>query len=448
MSQPHRFVALGALAWLLAGAATFAAPAADHAPRQEPGATAKPAPEHPRRAAATAPNRARSAAATRAAEGRVSAEAESLLQGVTAAYRGFSSYDIEGHSYMVMSLAGVEQRADVPFRLAGAKPARVRSEIMNPSMSYVNISDGSKTWIYLPQLQQYTETDAAPLTSAGGSAGEIGNAMAAGTPIQRYLSARQGLLAARVLGEAAVEVGGNSVNCAVVEAQYATPDSARLELSPNRFWIDRARRLVLRDSLQVKVAGGPNGVPVTMSTVTTFSKLDIGQALPDTIFTFHPPAGAVKVDQFTQPGVAEPVSPLVGKPAEDFTLSDLSGRKQRLSALKGKVVLLDFWATWCGPCRRELPTIVKLHKELAPKGLAVVAVNVGEPDVTVDRFLKRNQITLPVWLDLTAEVSSKYGASSIPTLVVIDRKGNVTAHKIGMRDEATLRALVAEAGLK
>jgi thiol-disulfide isomerase/thioredoxin len=146
--------------------------------------------------------------------------------------------------------------------------------------------------------------------------------------------------------------------------------------------------------------------------------------------------------------MTEPVSPLVGKPAADFTLSDLSGRKQRLSALKGKVVLLDFWATWCGPCRRELPTIVKLHKELSPRGLAVVAVNVGEPRATVSGFVKQNQLTLPVWLDSDTQVSAKYGASSIPTLVVIDRAGKVTAYKVGMRDEVTLRALVAQAGLK
>ena len=65
-----------------------------------------------------------------------------------------------------------------------------------------------------------------------------------------------------------------------------------------------------------------------------------------------------------QPELAEAVSPLVGKLAEDFTLFDLDGRKQRLSALRGKVVLLDFWATWCGPCRREMPTIQKLHRVL------------------------------------------------------------------------------------
>jgi len=110
--------------------------------------------------------------------------------------------------------------------------------------------------------------------------------------------------------------------------------------------------------------------------------------------------------------------------------------------------LLDFWATWCGPCRRELPTVAKLHKELATKGLAVVAVNVGEPAETVNAFLKKNNYALPVWLDVNTEVSAKYGASSIPTLVVIDKAGTVSAYKVGVHDEAALRGLIEAAGVK
>ena len=242
-------------------------------------------------------------------------------------------------------------------------------------------------------------------------------------------------------------MSGTPVPCIVVDAQYATPDSSRFKLSPNRFWIDRERRLVVRDSLQVGMQG-PDGAPVAMTTITTFSKLDVDQTLPDTLFTFHPPATAKRVASFNSPGMTETVSPLVGKPAEDFSLLDLTGKPRKLSALKGKVVLLDFWATWCGPCRRELPTVAKLYKELASKGLAVVAVNVGEPSATVNAFLKKNPFVLPVWLDSKTVVSSRYNASSIPTLVVIDRKGTVTAYKVGVHDETALRALLSEAGLE
>src|SRR5262249_45590729 len=155
-------------------------------------------------------------------------------------------------------------------------------------------------WVYLPQFGQYTVKDAAPLTTAGSPTNDIGNAMAVGTPIQRYLSIKEGLRAASIQGEESVEIEGKPVRCTVVRAQYATPDSTRLELSPNTFWIDAPRRLVVRDSLQVRIANGPNGAPVTMATVTTFRKLETNATLPDTLFTFHPPEGAQKVDQFSQ----------------------------------------------------------------------------------------------------------------------------------------------------
>ena len=432
-------------AWSIANSAPAVKPAA-------PGTRTAPVPKHAPGSppAAAAPGRRVPAAARTDIVTRskaISAEADSLISALNAHYLNFANYDIQGNSHMIMSVGGVIQNVDVPFRLAAAKPARLRNEIMNPMMPYVTLSDGSKTWIYLPQTAQYTEKEAAPLASTGASSGEVGNAMAMGTPLQRYLSARQGLIAARVLGMESVDVGGTPVNCVVVDAQYATPDSTRFSLSPNRFWIDPERRLVLRDSLMVGMAG-PDGKPVTMATVTTFSKLDVDRELPDTLFAFHPPATARKVASFDMPGMQEKVSPLVGKPAEDFALLDLAGKRHSLAGLKGKVVLLDFWATWCGPCRRELPTIAKLHKELAAKGLAVVAVNVGEPAATVSAFLKKNPFSMPVWLDSKTEASSKYSASSIPTLVVIDRAGKVSAYKVGVREEADLRALLTEAGLE
>jgi len=397
--------------------------------------------------ALAAPAKPAKPAASAAPAGDPAAQASTLLDQVATRYLGFTSYDIEGTSHMILAMAGQTQQVDVPFRLAAAKPARLRNELMNPMMPYVTMSDGAKTWVWLPASRQYTEKDAAPLSTAGANSGDIGSAMAMGTPIQRYLSARSGLVDARVTGTETIEAGGAQVPCTVVVAQYATPDSVRVKLSPNTFWIDPARGLVLRDSLQVQMPG-PDGSPVTMATVTTFRRLDVDHTLPDTLFRFIPPADAKQVASFNMPGMQEQASPLVGKPASDFQLRDLSGTKRSLASLKGKVVLLDFWATWCGPCRRELPTIAKLHKELGPKGLAVVCVNVGEPLATVSAFLKKNGYTMPVWLDAASEVSQAYSASSIPTLVVIDKAGNVASYNVGVHEEADLRQWIAKAGLK
>jgi len=138
----------------------------------------------------------------------------------------------------------------------------------------------------------------------------------------------------------------------------------------------------------------------------------------------------------------------VGKVAPAFSLHDLTGVKRSLVELKGKVVLLDFWATWCGPCRRELPTIQKLHQRYAARGLAIVGINCSETRSTAATFLRTNHYTIPTWLDADGVVQNQYGVDGIPTLVILDAKGTVVARLVGLRDEDELLAALKKAGLK
>jgi thiol-disulfide isomerase/thioredoxin len=88
----------------------------------------------------------------------------------------------------------------------------------------------------------------------------------------------------------------------------------------------------------------------------------------------------------------------VGRPAPDFTLKDLGGHDVQLTSLKGKVVVLDFWATWCGPCRLEIPIIERLYKQYGKKGVAVLGVNEQESGDIVRKYVERNKISYPVLL--------------------------------------------------
>lgn len=120
--------------------------------------------------------------------------------------------------------------------------------------------------------------------------------------------------------------------------------------------------------------------------------------------------------------------------SEEFSLPDLGGKMTKLSSYRGKVVLLSFWATWCGPCKIEMPAMQALYDDLKGKGLEIVAVDVGEDAATVAAFLKANHYTFPVLLDTKGVVaaSSLYAANAIPTNYVIDRKGQVVGRKIGI----------------
>ena len=120
--------------------------------------------------------------------------------------------------------------------------------------------------------------------------------------------------------------------------------------------------------------------------------------------------------------------------APDFTLPDPSGKKVSLKDYRGKVVFLNFWATWCESCRDEMPTMNRLYQEFKGKGLVVVAVNVKDKRADALAFVKKLKITYPIMMDPEGEVGLLYGAFGMPATYLIDRKGMVLARMWGPAD--------------
>jgi thiol-disulfide isomerase/thioredoxin len=117
--------------------------------------------------------------------------------------------------------------------------------------------------------------------------------------------------------------------------------------------------------------------------------------------------------------------------ANDFKLQDLSGKNVSLSDFKGKKVFLNFWATWCPPCRGEMPDIEKLYDETKNSDLVILAINIGEDRDTVQSFLKSNNYNFNVLLDIRQSTAGKYNISGIPTSYFINKDGTVSAKKTG-----------------
>lgn len=152
------------------------------------------------------------------------------------------------------------------------------------------------------------------------------------------------------------------------------------------------------------------------------------------------------------------VSPLMGKPAPAFTLQDLSGKKVSLASYKGKAVLLNFWATWCGPCKIETPWIVELRNKYAAQGFEVLGISTEGEDLKPDdkaghdkdraaiqKFALQDKVNYPMLMDGDTIAKSYGGLDDLPTSFYLDRKGNVIAAQVGLSSESDMEANIKKA---
>src|SRR5574337_233327 len=136
---------------------------------------------------------------------------------------------------------------------------------------------------------------------------------------------------------------------------------------------------------------------------------------------------------------ANDVRPEEGHLAPDFTLRTLEGKTVRLSEFRGqKVVLINFWATWCPPCRLEMPTMQQIYSEYKAKGFEILGVNI-EPDAQqeIRDFIKELRLTFPILLDPDMKVTRKFRVIGLPVSILIDRQGIVRAKEVGYHDWTT-----------
>ncbi len=130
------------------------------------------------------------------------------------------------------------------------------------------------------------------------------------------------------------------------------------------------------------------------------------------------------------------VNPVKGnKKAPNFSLKDLNGRKIEIKQYKGKIIFLNFWATWCGPCKEEMPGLEVLHKQFTGENFVLLTVSVDYEGLKpVQGFVNKNQYTFPVLLDPNGETLDLFDVKGIPTTFIIDRNGMVIGRAIGPRD--------------
>ena len=140
---------------------------------------------------------------------------------------------------------------------------------------------------------------------------------------------------------------------------------------------------------------------------------------------------------WTRPAPEIVPGPRVGETLADFTLPDMNGEAVQLAALRGKVVFINVWTTWCPPCIEEMPTIQRLYEQLHPKGLEILAINMDALGrQTVEPFLDKRRLTFPVLLDPESRTERLYGTAGIPESFIVDKAGLLVEKIVGPRDWA------------
>jgi thiol-disulfide isomerase/thioredoxin len=380
------------------------------------------------------------------APGRAALSARQILARTAENYRGVTGYAFTGSiaTHMIVQ----EQAQDIgnSLMVAYGGPGRSRFEAATKSDRMVVINTEDSTFTYSTAFGQYSVQPRAVLPSAANGLPSIDPN--ASHPLAGYARLADHVATATLVGEDTATVDGKTIPTYVVEVTYDTtvvPPSAA-NMQPKRIEIDSRNFVVVSDFTSVDRAFPGLEKPVHIEQSARYWSMRWNVAPPDSLFAFATPAGTPRVDKVGPPEQAEPESELMGKPADDFTLSDLKGVKRALSSHKGNVVLLDFWATWCGPCRREMPIIAKLHERYAKKGLVVYGVNCSETQSKAKAFVDKYGYTFPQLLDQDGDVQTRYQISAIPTVFIVDKKGNISAHLVGGRSEKELVAALERAG--
>jgi len=365
-----------------------------------------------------------------------------LLKMVRDTYTNLSAVHLIAARSDTISLPnGATAQSTVEYELAEAGGGKYLARLKGGEVEALAVSDGSSTWKALPKQKQWMKLEAASV-SDDDHAEDAENGPS--EPQQQDLHAQlENLLVRRYLGlvkygegaelgkEDTIKVGGTKTRCRVVRFEAG---GALHEL-----WIDEQRGFVLQHrQVSRKKVGSVVG---QVETMTRLKQLETNGQVEPGLFSFEPQHSWAQVDMLALPGEEKLL--LTGRRAADFELKSLDGERVDLASLQGKVVVLDFWATWCGPCRHELPIVDKLRQEFGDR-VQFLGIN-DEESGTVKGFLRKNGYGITVLMDSRRTVHRTYGVHSIPTVIVIDKDGVIRQHFIGGREAPELRQAIAAA---
>ena len=385
-----------------------------------------------------APASAARASSTPAKEAVVSPEARQLLDQMRDAYRALKTAEFTGSVISRVEADGQQQNTETKFTSSFQEPYTFRHEAQDDLTAG---STGEKVFVFNKEASEYLLVDAP----------KSGGVQQMPEMIPGLLQAQNPSLLFALLDDPTSEFARGFSNikrgpdieldAKMHPAIVMEPDEKDGDLT---FLLDpethllRQLRVDLRPALEQR---GLEEIKVAEA-IVDYTATKIGSEFAPNHFAWTPPEGAKDVSASRGPEETG-AQTLVGKPAPDFQLTTLDGKNVALADLKGQVVVLDFWTTWCAPCIESMPHLAKLHADKRDAGVKIFAVNVQEAKPKVEGFLKARKIDVPVLLDADGGVAEKFNVISYPETIVIGKDGVVKKVFIGWAQDG-LESLRAE----
>jgi peroxiredoxin/outer membrane lipoprotein-sorting protein len=381
-----------------------------------------------------------------AVETKVSAEARQLLDQVNDAYAHLKSLALEGTIYGNFDVAGEKHNDTLKLSSSFEAPNKFRHYAENDLLC---ISTGERIYSYLKAKNRYTTAEAPKDRVANEDLPRpIPMALGMENPSLLIALSKE---PAKDLIDTATEISKSEdtqidgVGFPTLHMQLKDQTVRTLVIDPHSHLV---RKVITDVSSVLKARNSPDVKLATFTIDYTTVTADASPAAD--LFAWVPPDGAKDIAKEAAPDeTAEAAAMLEGKAAPAFKLKDMEGKQISLADTKGHVVVLDFWATWCGPCRAALPHLQSLYETKRGQGVQFFALDQSEEKDKVQKFIEETKLTVPVLLDSDGEVGGKYFVTGIPQTVVIGKDGKVAKVFIGFGPaSAEELAKAVEAALK
>lgn len=394
------------------------------------------------------------------------AAARELVEKVTERYRALRSYqDVAVVTPEIKLAEGEEDNGFIEMMTGGGQEQRMNIAWKRGNVFAVGsemaalASDGSRMTCAFLAEKQYRTMDCPESDMLAALESDIIAAQAAQHPLLPLLlnddsgQANMATMLKKATELREGKIGDDDVHILI---GTMTAPGAGMDAMPVHFYIDKESNLVRRAAIDMtqmftEMDMGMPGqeMPKIASAmyVLNFKDIKVDEEVPADMLAIDLD-GFKEVEEFDfgMGGQMEMGGLEVGTEAPSFQGKTLTGETFSISDLRGKVVLLDFWATWCGPCVAAIPSIQKISEEFAGKGLVVIGINEDRGNTTlVSDFVEKNKITFEHVMDADGSIASLYEVPGFPTTVLIDGEGKVLAFEVGFKGEDALRAMIEEA---